>query len=268
MSKFNPNFILVGYLIFLVCIESTFAQSPSRAKIDGFRGKVMKVESGKVITDGKATKRVVTRIVKFDRNGNETETVSYQEGRKNEYYQSSKAFSVIKDNIITHRSEYLGGGVQGVVVDLEHKPITFDTLPTKKAASDFTQTLLTFDRENNSITELTFSGEANKSAPYLKSVIYLNKNDLIGEGHFFRSPDQYDGKGVHQYNDKGVETSYTEYDAKGTMTLTFSFSNFVFDSQGNWIRRNVEKFYGSDRNTATKYSEKEFRNIVYYSNKQ
>jgi hypothetical protein len=270
ISKSMMRRIAITFLI-LCAYQSGLAQQNTEKQMAGLKGGVRLVIHGWLEKDGK---QMILTSTTYDRTGNETEVVGYATdpftGKREPHHKEVSTFVGL---IKTERSYIMAKptnnrfpAIIGVVVNGKVQPPPPPPPPPIREPDGAVlwQKVYQLDAKGNWAGKIWYKGRAQKSSILSKYVYQRNEKGLIQEELVYEGDGTLSTRIAHKYNDDGIKIEYAEYQPDGTLRMKNTYTDFMLDEKGNWIKRTVKMFYARSDGTPVTTGQNEYREISYY----
>lgn len=256
--------LLVSLFSCLILVIPAYAQSQKSDREDeGLRGRVKSIvkEDAKMSNEsGKwdEAKRSPSSTVSFDEKGNFTQQVFY---RSNGHVHFTIKYSFID-------------GDKTSIIKYEEDPSSPPPPPAPAPASSSSQATTRpsdprfdykykykYDSQGNRVEEARYSSTG------ALSITDVSKFDPKGnriEWSRYTSRGELNFRKTISYNDRGQETELTYFRDDGSISEKYSYTDYVMDSQGNWIKRVESKWITKNGKSYFEPYQVTYRKITYY----
>lgn len=254
--------LLVTLFSCLLLVIPACAQSQKSDREDeGLRGRVKSIfaedaklsnESGKSVEG----KRSPSSTVSFDEKGNFTQQVFYRS--------SGDVHFTIKYSFID--------GDKTSTIKYEEDPSSPPPPPAPAPSSSQVSTRpgdpgfdykykYKYDAQGNRVEEARYS---NKGALSISDVSKFDPKGNRIEWSRYTSKGELNFRKTVSYNDRGQETELTYFGGDGSISEKYSYTDYVIDSQGNWIKRVESKLVTKNGKPYFEPYQVTYRDIKYY----
>jgi hypothetical protein len=265
---------IISFSFFLVVVPHlVLAQVVTDRQLEGLKGDVKTLNVDGAVLDGqpgnwKELRRGRAYTISWDKQGHEIERIisaadypltkivsTYNADQKT---QTEKHYDLYKSN---------SQGVKGFVLDPKGKPIKPPPPPPQILSNDGAVTKeITYksDENGNRSEKLIYEGEG-RGLKLTQRRVYVW--DTSGK---LKEEIRYDGQGnqqfkfVYKYDPQGNEAESVMIEGKNKITSRTTYSDYKFDSQGNWISRINHEDYLNSVDMRIKKTSITYRQITYW----
>jgi hypothetical protein len=266
------------YKLFLLALLSAFISVGSTAQVvtdrqaEGLTGNVKTLVSEGAVLEGKPGKwkelrRVRDSTTVWDKEGYEIERVI---GASDKPFMKLVASHDAKQKIrIEKRYDlYLNDSSRprGVVHDAQGKPMQSPLPPakTQEPSVVIKEILYKYDDDGNLSEKLIYEMQQGKKKFYVRRVYLWDADGKPKEEQWYDESGKPTRKFVYKYDLQGNEIEHIIIEGKNKIISRTTYSEYQFDSQGNWIRRVNHEDYLNSIDMRIKNTTISYRQFTYW----
>jgi hypothetical protein len=269
MAAMLKLFSVVGfYLLFSV---SSLGQVMTDCQVEGLKGKVKTLQEDNAMIEGKPgewkeLRRSRVSTISWDKEGYEIERIVGTVDRP--LFKVASSYNAAQKTRTQNRYDFAApGGVKGFILDSKGNPIKPPPASPQTQASDgavINEILYKYDNEGNRTETLIYEGQKPHGKLFRRRVFSWDTNGKIKEEQWYDKGGKPEFKFVYKYDTQGNEIESLMIQDKIKNTSRTIYSEYQFDSQGNWISRVIQEYPAISSSPQIKTVIKTYRQITYW----
>lgn len=264
----NKLFFLLALSIFSV---ASIAQVGTDRQREGLKGDVKTLVTEGAVLKGKPGKWTELRrgrssTTLWDKQGYEIEFLMWASDRP--FMKRVSKYNTTRNTRFETRYDLYksdSSGVKGVPLDAKGNPMPLPP-PPKTLEPDvvISEILYKFDNAGNLTENLTYEGQgSNKKLTFREVYIWDTTGNLTEEQRFIGG-EKLTSRYVRKYDTQGNEIESIIIEGKKKITSRTKYSEYQFDSQGNWISRVNHEEYLNSIDMLIKNTTMTYRQFTYW----